>query len=306
MHRIGIDLGGTKIEGILMNAEGGIDNEIRVPTPKSYFGTIKAIHELVQNLDELAENVPPVGLGTPGAWVAEKGTMKNCNSTVLNGKPFVHDLQRLLNRPIRIANDANCMVLSEAIDGAGEGANCVFGVIIGTGVGAGIVVNERILDGPNLLAGEWGHNPFPMIPANSELRLNPADQARQCYCGRMNCVETFLCGRGLEQTHFELHGVRKTAPAIGQAEDDESRITLDEYVDQLAIALSAVVNILDPDAIVLAGGLSNIDRIYDSLPQLIEKYAFSSEGKTTVRQAKHGDSSGKRGAAWLFPTAANA
>lgn len=301
MHRIGIDLGGTKIEGILMDAHGGIVETVRVPTPDSYFGTVKAIHEMTLQFDEIAEAVCPVGLGTPGAWVEQSSAMKNCNSTVLNGKPFLHDLQKLLNRPIRIANDANCMALSEAVDGAGAEANCVFGVILGTGVGGGCVVNGNVLAGPNLLAGEWGHNTFPSVPDDAGMALDPNDRPRTCYCGRTNCVETFLSGRGLETTHVELHDERMTAPEIGRGESESASRTLDEYIKQLAIALVVIVNIIDPDVIVIGGGLSNITRIYEKLPALLKQYAFSSEGETLVVPAKYGDSSGRRGAAWLFP-----
>ncbi len=301
MHRIGIDLGGTKIEGILMDVHGGIVETVRVPTPDSYFGTVKAIHEMTLQFDEIAEAVCPVGLGTPGAWVEQSSVMKNCNSTVLNGKPFLHDLQKLLNRPIRIANDANCMALSEAVDGGGAEANCVFGVILGTGVGGGCVVNGNVLAGPNLLAGEWGHNTFPSVPDDAGLALDPNDQPRTCYCGRTNCVETFLSGRGLETTHVELHDERMTAPEIGRGESESASRTLDEYIKQLAIALVVIVNIIDPDVIVIGGGLSNITRIYENLPALLKQYAFSSEGETLVVPAKYGDSSGRRGAAWLFP-----
>ena len=301
MHRIGIDLGGTKIEGILMDAQGEIVETVRVPTPDSYFGTVKTIHEMTLQFDEIAKAVCPVGLGTPGAWVAKSNAMKNCNSTVLNGKPFVHDLQKLLNRPIRIANDANCMALSEAVDGAGAGAKCVFGVILGTGVGGGCVVDGNVLAGPNLLAGEWGHNPFPRVPDDADLALDPSDRPRTCYCGGTNCVETFLSGRGLETTHVELHNERMTAPEIGRGESERASATLDEYIKQLAIALVAIVNIIDPDVFVIGGGLSNITRIYEKLPSLLEQFAFSSEGETIVVPAKYGDSSGRRGAAWLFP-----
>jgi len=301
MHRIGIDLGGTKIEGILMDARGEIVETIRMPTPGSYFGTVKAIHEMTLQLDKIASAICPLGLGTPGAWVAESGSMKNCNSTVLNGKPFIHDLQRLLNRPIRIANDANCMALSEAVDGAGEGADIVFGVILGTGVGGGCVVKGDLLAGPNLLAGEWGHNTFPSLPAEADCILDPNDSPRDCYCGRVNCVETFLSGRGLETTHVELHEERMSAPEIGRGASEQAILTLDQYIQQLAIALAVVVNIVDPDVIVIGGGLSNISRIYERLPSLLQKYAFSSDGKTRVVPAKFGDSSGRRGAAWLFP-----
>ena len=302
MHRIGIDLGGTKIEGILMDARGEIVKTVRVPTPDSYFDTVKAIHEMAVQFDKQAEAICPVGLGTPGAWVAQSGAMKNCNSTVLNGKPFLHDLQRLLNRPIRIANDANCMALSEVVDGAAAGANCVFGVILGTGVGGGCAVNQNVLAGPNLLAGEWGHNSFPRVPVDADLALDFSERPRTCYCGQTNCVETFLSGRGLETTHLELHGEQMTAPEIGRGETDDTSRTIDEYIQQLAIALAVVVNIVDPDVIVIGGGLSNISRIYEKLPAFLEKFAFSSEGATKVVPAKYGDSSGRRGAAWLFPS----
>ncbi|MCY4130830.1 MAG: ROK family protein [Gammaproteobacteria bacterium] len=302
MYRIGIDLGGTKIEGILMDARGEIIETIRVATPGDYFGTVKAIHEMTLQFDKQADAICPVGLGTPGAWVARSRAMKNCNSTVLNGKPFLHDLQRLLNRPIRIANDANCMVLSEAVDGAAAGAHCVFGVILGTGVGGGCVVNGDLLAGPNLLAGEWGHNAFPRVPEEAILAFDPKDGERACYCGRTNCVETFLSGRGLEATHIELHGERISAPEIGRGESQHASRTVDEYIQQLAIALAVIVNVIDPDVIVIGGGLSNISRIYEELPPLLQKYAFSSEGETIVVPAKYGDSSGRRGAAWLFPS----
>lgn len=301
MHRIGIDLGGTKIEGVVMDATGGVVNAVRVATPDSYFDTIKAIAEMVHGFDALINEICPVGLGTPGAWVPARQAMKNCNNTVLNGKPLVNDLKRLLNRPIRIANDANCMALSEAVDGAGAGANCVFGVILGTGVGGGCVVRGSLLEGPNLLAGEWGHNPMPSAPSDSSRVIDPVKSPRDCYCGRVNCVETFLSGRGLEMTHFELHGERLTAPEIGRGESVRALQTLDEYIEQLAAALVVVVNILDPDAIVIGGGLSNIERIYEKLPALLIRYAFSSDGHAVVRPAKYGDSSGRRGAAWLFP-----
>ena len=301
MFRIGIDLGGTKIDGILMGSGGEVVHSIRTATPEGYFGVIKAIREIVLELDRVADCVCPVGLGTPGAWVPQRGVMKNCNSTVLNGKPFMIDLKRLLNRPIRVANDANCMALSEAVDGAAAGADCVFGVILGTGVGGGWVVRGQLVEGPNLLAGEWGHNPFPAVSTNVNLPLDMATQHRACYCGRINCVETFLCGRGLETTHADLHGETLSAPEIERSNSARSRATLAVYIEQLALALSVVVNIVDPNVIVIGGGLSNIERIYTKLPELLVRYAFSSDGLAEVRPAKFGDSSGRRGAAWLFP-----
>ena len=204
MHRIGIDLGGTKIEGIVMDPAGEIVTLIRESTPSEYIETIRVIRDIVFKLDEHVGETCPVGMGTPGAWVAHKQVMKNCNSTVLNGKPFLLDMQRTLSRPVRIANDANCMALSEAVDGAGSGYSSVFGVILGTGVGGGLVVDGKLHEGPNLLAGEWGHNAFPLKPEGMPLRLDPKDEMRRCYCGRVNCNETFLCGRGLEITHRKV------------------------------------------------------------------------------------------------------
>ncbi len=284
-----------------MAPDGSIVETKRVATPDNYVGILQAILTIVRELDGVKRSVCPVGLGTPGAWVESRGEMKNCNSTVLNGRPFVHDLRKLLNRPIRIANDANCMALSEAVDGACAGATIVFGVILGTGVGGGLVVRKQLVEGPNLLAGEWGHNPFPTPPANAHLKLNPMKQLRACHCGQTNCVETFLSGRGLETTHAALHGQRLSSPDIGQGKTADTRETLDEFVEHLAIALSVVVNIIDPDAIVIGGGLSNIGCIYERLPPLLVKYTFSSDGYVNVCRAKYGDSSGKRGAAWLFP-----
>lgn len=301
MNRIGIDLGGTKIEGILMDAEGNTVHVVREATPSNYLETIQTIRQLVTELEDQVGETCPVGMGTPGAWVPHRQVMKNCNSTVLNEKPFLLDLQRVLNRPIRIANDANCMVLSEAVDGAGKGFNSVFGVILGTGVGGGWVVNGQLIEGPNLLAGEWGHNAFPQKPIHAPLTLALDTEVRPCYCGRINCIETYLSGRGLELTHQKLHNSAMPAPAIGEGASPAALETIDEYVQHLALALSVVVNILDPDVIVLAGGLSNIDRIYESLPTHLAAYAFSSESRTEIKKAEHGDSSGRRGAAWLFP-----
>ena len=284
-----------------MNDKGETVEVIREPTPDVYLDSVKVLKEMVDRLDSIAGETCPVGMGTPGAWVPERKVMKNCNSTVLNNKPFLLDLKRLLNRPIRIANDANCMVLSEAVDGAGAHGRSVFGVIIGTGVGGGWVVDKKLIDGPNLLAGEWGHNPFPQIPSDIDLSFNPNKQSRKCYCGRENCVETFLSGRGLEMTHESLHGVAMPSPKIGMGETKEAQATVDEYIKHLALALSVIVNVLDPDVIVLAGGLSNIKMIYNKLPALLQKHSFSSEGLTDIKQARYGDSSGRRGAAWLFP-----
>lgn len=298
--RVGIDLGGTKIEGILMDDSGVILSRERVDTPTNYASTLLEIKGLVNRLDSSSSTPSPVGMGTPGAWVESERTMKNSNSTCLNGKPFLEDIKKVLGRPVRIENDANCFALSEAVDGAGEGSYCVFGVILGTGCGGGWVVDGKLLTGPNGLGGEWGHNPFPKYrvdPATSELETLLSDRA--CHCGQTNCVECFVSGTGLELTHRELTGEAlrgREIAALGMCQ------TVDLYISQLARSLAVMVNAIDPDVIVLGGGVSNLSEIYDVLPERLQSYACKSDGKTKIRPAKHSDSSGVRGAAWLFPS----
>ncbi len=296
--RIGIDLGGTKIEGILMDETGSIVRRDRVSTPPDYANTILEIKKLVARLDEDIDESPPVGMGTPGAWIESRQSMKNCNSTCLNGKPFLTDMQKVLGRPVRIQNDANCFALSEAVDGAGAGKRCVFGVILGTGVGGGWVIDGKLLTGPNGLSGEWGHTPFPRLRRDPETK-EQEDQLsdRQCHCGQTNCIEGFVSGPGLEQTHFELTGERLTGVEI--AERGMTPV-LDLYASQLARSLAVIVNAMDPDMIVLGGGVSNIGAIYADLPKRVHEYSCSSDGLTEVARAVHSDSSGVRGAAWLF------
>lgn len=297
--RIGIDLGGTKIEGILMDESGVIRERERVDTPRDYANTLLEIKRLVARLDSSSSAPSPVGMGTPGAWVESERTMKNSNSTCLNGRPFLHDIKRVLERPVRIQNDANCFALSEAVDGAGAGSFCVFGVILGTGCGGGWVVDGKLLTGPNNLSGEWGHNPFPkfrMDPKTMDQENLLSD--RECHCGQTNCVEGFVSGTGLEQTHRELTGETMKGPqiaALGMCP------TIDLYISQLARSLAVMVNAMDPDVVVLGGGASNIVEIYEELPDRLQAYACKSDGKTKIRPAKHSDSSGVRGAAWLFP-----
>ena len=296
--RIGIDLGGTKIEGILMDESGGVVCRERVSTPSDYANTILEIKRLVTKFDQVANGAAPVGMGTPGTWINEDRVMKNCNSTCLNGKPFLEDIKRVLGRPVRIQNDANCFALSEAVDGAGAGAHCVFGVILGTGVGGGWVVGGNLLTGPNGLSGEWGHNPFPNFRVDrhteaQEKRLSD----RQCHCGQMNCLECFVSGPGLELTHRELTGHSASGQEIAQLGMSP---TLDLYISQLARSLAVMVNAIDPDVIVLGGGVSNVEALYDELPARLQTYACNSEGRTKIYPAKHSDSSGVRGAAWLF------
>jgi fructokinase len=275
--RIGIDLGGTKIEGIAIDTAGHALVRRRVPTPQGdYRATVDAIAALVRAFESETGHSGTVGVGIPGALSRISGLVKNANSTCLIGQPLQRDLEAALSRPVRLANDANCFALSEAVDGAGKGARVVFGVILGTGVGGGIVVDGRVLDGPNAIAGEWGHNPLP-LPSGDELPLRP------CYCGRAGCIETYLCGRALERDG----GV-----------DSERAIA--RYEERLARALAGVINVLDPDVIVLGGGVSNVERLYTNVPRLWGAHVFSDHVATRLAKAVHGDSSGVRGAAWLW------
>ena len=296
--RIGIDLGGTKIEVIALGAAGQELARHRVPTPQGdYAATLAAVVGLVERVERETGRRGTVGVGTPGALSRVSGLIKNANSTCLIGEPLKDDLQALLGREVRVANDANCFALSEAVDGAGRGAQVVFGVILGTGVGAGIVVNGRALDGANGIAGEWGHNPLP-LPAGDDLPL-PA-----CYCGRAGCIETYLSGPGLAMDHARCSGelARPEGIVAGAAEGDPAcEASLARYEHRLARALAGVINILDPDVIVLGGGLSNVERLYETVPSLWRPHVFSDHVATRLLRARHGDSSGVRGAAWLWP-----
>jgi fructokinase len=275
--RIGIDLGGTKIEGIALDEGGAVLLRRRVPTPQGdYRATVAAVAALVHALESEMGRTGTVGIGMPGALSRVSGRVKNANSTCLIGQPLHRDLETALAREVRLANDANCFALSEAIDGAGRGARVVFGVILGTGVGGGIVVDGRVLEGPNAIAGEWGHNPLP-LPAGDDLPLRP------CYCGRVGCIETYLSGPALERDRA----------ARGDA-------ALERYEQRLARALAGVINLLDPDVIVLGGGVSNLDRLYDNVPRLWLPGVFSDQVATRLAKHAHGDSSGVRGAAWLW------
>lgn len=297
MIKLGIDLGGTKIEIIALDGQGGELLRRRVATPRGdYLATLQAIAGLVAEAEaELGER-GSVGIGTPGAISKASGLLKNSNSVHLNGQPILQDLQGLLGREVKIANDANCFALSEAVDGAAAGAGVVFGVILGTGVGGGIVVNGRVLTGPNSIAGEWGHNPLPW-PGADELP-GPA-----CYCGKHGCIETWLSGPGMALDHRRSGGEALDATAIvarAEAGDAACNATLERYEDRLARALAHLVNILDPEVIVIGGGMSNITRLYDNVPRLWGKYVFSDRVDTRLVPNKFGDSSGVRGAAWLW------
>jgi fructokinase len=297
--RIGVDLGGTKIEAIAIDGAGTVMARKRVPTPAdSYSKILKAIEDLVCGVEAELGCKGSVGIATPGAVSTKIGGMKNCNTIVLNGQPLQSDVSKILHRPVRIENDANCFTLSEAVDGAAANAEVVFGVILGTGVGGGIVVGKRILRGRNSIAGEWGHNPLPWA--------RDTDIPRPCYCGKSGCIETFLSGPALSEQYRVASGAVSSAQDVvlaAESGNETARACLDAYADRLARALTAVINLLDPDAIVLGGGLSNITSLYVALPPLINKYAFSDGVDTPVLQAEYGDSSGVRGAAWLWPGA---
>lgn len=300
--RIGIDLGGTKIEIIALDEDGCTLARRRVATPRGdYAGTLAAVVGLVTAVESELGRRGTVGVGTPGALSRRSGLIKNANSTCLIGQPLLADLQRLLGRELRIANDANCLALSEAVDGAAAGAGVVFGVILGTGVGGGIVVHGQVLNGANGIAGEWGHNPLP-LPGGEDLPL-PA-----CYCGRSGCIETYLSGPGMAAEHARRNGLALTPEAIvaGAAEGGAAcEATLQCYEARLARALAGVINLLDPDVIVLGGGLSNLPRLYAHVPQLWRAHVFSDQVDTRLVAAAHGDSSGVRGAAWLWPVDAD-
>jgi predicted NBD/HSP70 family sugar kinase len=299
--RIGVDLGGTKIEVIVLDESGKALDRRRVPTPAGdYDGTVAAIAGLIGQAQERWGSAAGIGIGTPGAISKATGLLKNSNSTCLNGRDLLGDLEARVGRRIHIANDANCFALSEATDGAGAGARIVFGVILGTGVGGGLVVDGRIVDGPNGITGEWGHNPLPLGDGTGR------DAPLPCYCGKSGCVETFLSGPALERDHAwvggEPAGQRLDAARIAQlaaAGDESCARTLGRYAASLAQALAVVINIVDPDVIVLGGGISNIDSLYEQVPRHWGRWVFSDEVRTRLARNRHGDSSGVRGAAWL-------
>ena len=295
--RIGVDLGGTKIEAIALGGGGDVLARQRVATPPSYDRTLDAIARLVLRIEEEVGERGTVGVGVPGVVVPSTGLVKNANSTWLIGQPLERDLARMLERPIRTMNDANCFALSEAADGAGAGASVVFGVILGTGVGGGIVIDGKCLVGANLIAGEWGHNPLPWMTPD-EFPGPP------CYCGKIGCIESFLSGPGFERDH-ELRSGRSersrdivTAASLG---DEDAAESIAVYHDRLSRALASVINLLDPDVIVLGGGMSNLPGLARAVTSLLPNYVFSDSVATRVVSNAHGDSSGVRGAAWLWP-----
>jgi fructokinase len=294
--RMGVDLGGTKIEALVLDGKGNELARDRVPTPSGdYTATLQALAGLVDGLELRVGHPCRVGIGMPGAFSRLNGRVKNSNSVCLNGQPLRQDLERLLQRPLRFANDADCFTLSEATDGAARHAGVVFGVILGTGTGGGICVGGKLLAGPNAITGEWGHNPLPW-PQADEL------PGRACYCGKQGCIETWVSGPGLAQAYREKHAQDLTAHAIIRAAgtgDAGALVVVNRYIDRLARALAGVINILDPDCIVLGGGLSNYARLYEAVPSRWGRYVFSDAVETRLLPAKYGDSSGVRGAAWL-------
>lgn len=298
MVRIGVDLGGTKIEIAALAGDGSERLRRRVPTPQGdYAATLAAVVQLVQDAEAALGVRASIGIGTPGSPSPLDGRIRNANSTCLNGRTLKEDLEARLGRELRLANDANCFTMSEAGDGAAAGLRCVFGVILGTGVGGGLVVDGRLLTGANAIAGEWGHNPLP-LPQADDLPL-PA-----CYCGRSGCIETYLSGPGLAGDHLRHGGARLTADEIARAAahgDAACEASLARYERRLARALAGVINLVDPDAIVLGGGLSRLSRLYETVPRYWREYVFSDHVATRLLPARHGDASGVRGAARLWP-----
>jgi fructokinase len=295
--RLGVDMGGTKIEVLALDDDGHECLRRRVPTPQGdYAATIETAGRLVEAAEAELGARGRVGVAIPGAVSLVSGLIKNANSVCLNGKPLQADLERRLERPVRMANDANCLALSEAVDGAGRDAEVVFGVIIGTGTGGGIAIGRRVLTGANAIAGEWGHNPLPW--AGSDELPGPL-----CYCGRRGCLETWLSGPGMAERHREVTGQQLDAvelAARAMRGDALARGTLERYADRLARGLAHVINLLDPQVIVLGGGLSNIGWLYEAVPARWGRYVFSDRVDTQLLPPVHGDSSGVRGAAWLW------
>jgi fructokinase len=303
--RIGIDLGGTKIEGLALDAAGMEIARLRVATPQhDYAATVQAVVDVVHDLERRVGGTgnalppPSVGLGIPGTIVGATGLVKNANSTWLNGKPLEHDVGVALGRPVRCANDANCLAVSEASDGAAAGAGLVFAVILGTGCGGGVAVNGHVHVGPNGVGGEWGHNPLPW--ATPDELPGPL-----CYCGKHGCMERWISGTGLARDHERITGQRISGPEIVAAAekgDAAAEASMARLEGRIGRALASVVNLLDPDVIVIGGGLSKVDRIYANVPPIVERYLFGGgQLATPVLKAKHGDASGVRGAAWLWP-----
>jgi len=304
--RIGIDLGGTKTEVAVLDPQGGFLLRHRIGTPRDdYPATVRTIARLAAEAEQAIGQPCSVGVGIPGTISPASGRVKNANSAWLNGRPLLEDLQAALGRPLRIQNDANCLALSETVDGAATGAHCVFAIILGTGVGAGICVGGRVLTGRNAIAGEWGHNPLPGAASAADGSPGP-----HCWCGRQGCIEAWLSGPALARDFSLLRPPTVASPgpvdaravcSLAEAGDADAQAALDRYFDRLARSLAGVINLLDPDVIVVGGGLSNLDALYRELPLRWAKHVFSDRVDTIIVPARHGDSSGVRGAAWLWP-----
>jgi fructokinase len=292
--RLGIDLGGTKIEGAVLDATGAIIARKRIPTPGDYDGVLEALADLVGQLSAAGE-LASIGIGMPGSISPRDGMARNSNTTFINGMPFQADVETALGRPVKLENDANCFALSEAVDGAAAGAKVVFGAILGTGCGGGLVVEGKVLKGANGIGGEWGHVSLPW--SRPEEHPGP-----RCWCGRPGCIETFLSGKAFERDYTAHGGPPASAPqivALARGGEMAAKAALERYVDRLGRALAMVCDIADPDVIVLGGGMSNVDELYEAAPAVTARHAFSDSFVTRIVKARHGDSSGVRGAAWL-------
>jgi fructokinase len=295
--RFGIDLGGTKTEILALDKDGAIRLRRRIATPRDYDLLLRALGELVAGAEQELGTRASVGMAIPGSESFGTNLIKNANTTYLIGRPLRLDMEKMLARPVRLANDANCFALSEASDGAGKGAGTVFGVIAGTGVGGGVVVDGKVLGGAHGVGGEWGHNPLP-APSVEEVNDAPL-----CYCGKRGCLEVWCSGPGLAADFKRTTGRHASAEDIAGSEGAQERAAMDRLIDRFARAMASMVNLLDPDVIVMGGGLSNVERLYRDLPPLVEKYSFNLGGQPRIVKNMHGDSSGVRGAAWLWPEA---
>ena len=293
--RFGIDLGGTKTEIMALKPDGAVALRRRIATPRDYDSMLRAVAELVRDADAETGSRGSVGMAIPGSESFGSNLVKNANTTYLIGKPLRLDLEKMLERPVRLANDANCFALSEASDGAAKGAGTVFGVIAGTGVGGGVVVDGKVLNGAHGVGGEWGHIPLPAFS------VEEVTTAPLCYCGKRGCLEVWCSGPGLAADFKRVTGREVSAEQIAASDGLEERAAIGRLIERFARALATLVNILDPDVIVMGGGLSNIGRLYDELPPLVEKYGFNLGGPPRIVKNMHGDSSGVRGAAWLWP-----
>jgi len=295
--RIGVDFGGTKIEAAALNAQGRFVARVRAPNPGAYEPALDAVRNLVAEAERQAGARGPVGVGAPGSASPRSGLIRNANSLYLNGRPLAEDLERVLGRPVRLANDANCLALSEAADGAGEGFDVVFAAIFGTGCGGGLVVGGRLLGGANGIAGEWGHTPLPWSCEDER-------SAPPCWCGRQGCLETWISGSALAADFARRTGRKAAADAVvamARQGEPDAVACLDAYIGRAGRALAVIADILDPDVIVLGGGMSNVAELYERLPAAIAPHVFADAWQAPIRPAVHGDSSGVRGAAWLWP-----